>query len=92
MPDEELDNQYLDNLNKKDIKPEYFEIKNKELVHYKGRNTRENRVKPKTNYELEAKKFVPKATKVKPGYKKKREEQIKKIAESLKKKDKRRKK
>ena len=89
---EELNNQYLDNLNKKDIKPEYFEIKNKELVPFKGRNARENRVKPKTNYELEAKKFVPKADKVKPGYKKKREEQIKKIAESLKKRDKKRKK
>ena len=89
---EELDNQYLDNLNKKNIKPEYFEIKNKELVPFKGRNTRENRVKPKTNYELEAKKFVPKSDKVKPGYKKKREEQIKKIAESLKKRDRKRKK
>ena len=89
---EDIDNQYLDNLNKKDIKPEYFEIKNKELVPYKGRNTREARIKPKTNYELEAKKFVPKSDKVKPGYKKKREEQIKKIAESLKRKDKKRKK
>jgi ATP-dependent RNA helicase CshB len=89
---EELDNQYLDNLNKKDIKPEYFEIKNKELVPFKGRNSREARIKPKTNYELEAKKFVPKSDKVKPGYKKKREEQIKKIAESLKKRDKKRKK
>ena len=88
---EELDNQYLDNLNKKDIKPEYFEIKNKELVPFKGRNSREARIKPKTNYELEAKKFVPKSDKVKPGYKKKREEQIKKIAESLKKRDKKRK-
>ncbi len=89
---EELDNQYLDNLNKKNIKPEYYEIKNKELIPYKGRNTRENRVKPKTDYELQAKRFVPKSDKVKPGYKKKREEQIKKIAESLKKRDKKRKK
>lgn len=89
---EELDNQYLDNLNKKNIRPEYYEIKNKELIPYKGRNTRENRVKPKTDYELQAKRFVPKSDKVKPGYKKKREEQIKKIAESLKKRDKKRKK
>lgn len=89
---EELDNQYLDNLNKKNIKPEYYEIKNKELIPYKGRNTRENRIKPKTDYELQAKRFVPKSDKVKPGYKKKREEQIKKIAESLKKRDKKRKK
>lgn len=89
---EELDNQYLDNLNKKNIKPEYYEIKNKKLIPYKGRNTRENRVKPKTDYELQAKRFVPKSDKVKPGYKKKREEQIKKIAESLKKRDKKRKK
>ncbi len=85
---EEIDNQYLDNLNKKKIIPEYFEIKNKELIPYKGRNTRQSRQKPKTNYEYEAKKFVPKPKKVKPGYKKKREEQIKLIASNLKKKDK----
>lgn len=84
---DDLDDEYLNNLAKKGIKPEYYEIKNKELVPYKGRNTRKERIKPKTDYEREAAKFVPKDTKVKPGYKKKRQEKIKEIAEKLKKQD-----
>ena len=80
---EDIDNAYLDNLSKKKIEPEYFEIKNGELVEYKGRNTR--RVKPKTNYQLEAAKYIPKSDKVKPGYKKKRQAQINELAERLKK-------
>ncbi len=89
---EEINNEYLDNLNKKGIKPEYFEIKNGELIPYKGRNTRENRVKPKTNYELEASKYIPKAKKVKPGYKKKRQAQVNELADKLRMKDKKKKK
>ena len=84
---EDLDNEYLDYLNKKHIKPEYFELKNGELKEYKGRNSRENRVKPKTNYQLQAAKFVPKAKKVSPGYKKKRQAKIDEIAQRLKKND-----
>lgn len=87
---EEIDNDYLDELSKKKIVPEYFELKNQELIPYKGRNTREQRVKPKTDYQLEASKFVPKPKKVSPGYKKKRREKIEEIATKLKKKDKRR--
>lgn len=88
---EDVDNVYLDNLAKKKIKPTYFEIKDNELVPYKGRNTRSQRVKPKTDYHIQASKFVPKATKVTPGYKKKRQAQIEEIANKLKKKDKRKK-
>lgn len=82
---EDIDNSYLDNLAKKKVKPEYFEIKNGELVEFKGRNTRADRIKPKTDYQKQAAKFVPKATKVKPGYKKKRQAEIDEIAKRLKK-------
>lgn len=84
---EDVDDQYLDNLAKKKVKPKYFEIKNKELVEYKGRNTRAERIKPKTDYQKQAAKFVPKATKVSPGYKKKRQAMIDEIAKKLKKND-----
>ena len=84
---DELNDEYLDNLNKKGIKPKYYEIKNKELIEYKGRNTRSNRVKPQTNYAKEAAKFIPKDKKVKPGYKKKRQAQIDDLAQRLKRND-----
>ncbi len=84
---EEVNDQYLDNLNKKGIKPEYFDIKNDEIVPFKGRNTRKDRVKPKTNYELEASKYIPKSTKVKPGYKKKRQAAVNELADKLRKND-----
>ncbi len=84
---DELDNDYLDNLAKKKIKPEYFELKNKELVEYKGRNTRAERIKPTTDYQKEAAKYVPLGDK-KPGYKKRRQAKIDEIADKLKAKDK----
>ncbi|MCR5350655.1 MAG: DEAD/DEAH box helicase [Acholeplasmatales bacterium] len=89
---EDLDDEYLDFLNKKGIKPKYYEIKGGELVEYKGRNTRQQRVKPTTNYELEASKYIPKSNKVKPGYKKKRQAQIDDLAKRLKKNDQKKKK
>ena len=89
---EDLDNEYLDNLAKKGVKPSYFEIKNKELIPYKGRNSRDLRVKPTTNYQLEASKYIPKAKKVTPGYKKKRQAMIDDLAERLKKNDQKKKK
>ena len=72
---------------KRKVKPEYFEIKNKELIEYKGRNTRLERIKPKTDYQKLAEKYVPKSGKVKPGYKKKRQAKIDEIAGRLKKND-----
>ena len=83
---DDLDNEYLDNLAKKKIKPEYFELKNGELVEYKGRNTRLERIKPKTDYQKEAAKYVPLGDK-KPGYKKRRQAMINEIADKLKAKD-----
>ena len=88
---EDLDETYLNNLEKKGIKPEYFEIKNNELVPYKGRNLREKRVKPETDYEKQARKYF-KNEKVKPGYKKVREAKIKDLAQRLKMNDKKKKK
>lgn len=81
---EDIDDEYLDNLSKKKIKPEYFELKNGELVPYKGRGTRQARIKPKTDFQKEASKYVPKPKKVSPGYKKKRQAQIDELAERLK--------
>ena len=86
----DLDDRYLDNLAKKNIRPEYFELKDKELVEYKGRNTRALRQKPVSDYKKQAAKYVPLPKKVKPGYKKKRELKINEIATSLKKRDKKR--
>jgi len=82
-----LDDEYLDYLNKKHIKPEYYELKNGELVPFKGRNTRADRKKPETDYEKEAKKYIPLSKEVKPGYKKKREAKVKELASRLKKND-----
>lgn len=89
---EDVDNEYLDNLSKKKVKPEYYELKNKELIEYKGRNSRANRIRPRTDYQKQASKFVPKETKVSPGYKKKRQAKINDIAQRLKKNDLRKKK
>lgn len=84
---EDVDDSYLNNLNKKGIEPVYFEIKAKELVPYKGRATRQQRVKPVTDYQKEAAKFIPKPKKVSPGYKKKRQALIDDLAARLKKND-----
>lgn len=84
---EEVDEAYLDSLNKKKITPKYYEFKNGELVPYKGRATRAARIKPKTDYQKEASKFVPKPKKVSPGYKKKMQAKIDDIASRLKKND-----
>ncbi|MDE6408351.1 MAG: DEAD/DEAH box helicase [Anaeroplasmataceae bacterium] len=84
---EEVDDAYLDNLAKKKISPKYYEFKNEELIPYKGRATRAARVKPKTDYQKEAAKFVPKPKKVSPGYKKKMQAKIDDIASRLKKND-----
>lgn len=84
---EDVDDTYLDNLAKKKISPKYYEYKNGEFIPYKGRATRAARVKPKTDYQKEAAKFVPKPKKVSPGYKKKMQAKIDDIASRLKKND-----
>ncbi|MCR5232169.1 MAG: DEAD/DEAH box helicase [Acholeplasmatales bacterium] len=82
-----LDDEYLDYLNKKHIKPQYYEFKQGELTPFKGRNTRLDRKKPETDYEKEAKKYIPLSKEVKPGYKKKRDAKVKELASRLKKND-----
>jgi len=68
---EEENFEYLDNLEKRGITFQYLDIKNDELVPYKGRNSRQNRVKPVSEEEKIAKRYIPKPKKVTPGYKKK---------------------
>lgn len=80
---DELDNEYLNNLANRGINPVYKDIKNGELVETKERESRKNRVRPINEKVKQAIKFVPKSDKVKPGYKKKRQEQIKKITKKL---------
>lgn len=80
---DDLDDEYLDNLANRGVNPEYKDIKNKELIDYKGRDSRAKRVRPMNEKVRQAIKLVPKSTKVKPGYKKKRQEQIKKITKKL---------
>jgi len=81
----DLDNEeYLANLEKRGIHFEYLTLKNKELVPYKGRNSRENRVKPVSQEEIMASKVIKKPNKVKPGYKKKIEAKRKEIASKYK--------
>ena len=79
----ELDSEYLNNLESRGVTPKYKDIKNGELVDFKGRNVREKRLKPLNEKEKIARSFVPKPTKVKPGYKKKMREEIKKISKKL---------
>ncbi len=80
---DELDNEYLNNLDKKGINPTYKDIKNGELIDTKERDSRKNRTRPLNEKVRQAMKIVPKSDKVKPGYKKKRQEQIKKITKKL---------
>ena len=84
---DKLDDTYLNLLNKKGVVPEYFELKNGEIVPYKGRNTRQARIAPKKNYIQMAETHIPKSTKVKPGYKKKRKAEVEKLAKTLKRND-----
>ncbi len=79
----ELDYEYLDNLESRGVVPNYKDIKNGELVDFKGRNVREKRLKPLNEKEKIARTFVKKPTKVTPGYKKKMREEIKKISKKL---------
>ena len=76
--------EYLDALERRGITFDYLTLKNKELLPYKSRNSREDRVKPVTEVEKLAKSLVKKPTKVTPGYKKKMAEAQKKIIKTMK--------
>ncbi len=80
---DDLDNVYLDNLNRKGIVPVYKSFKNGELEDYKGRNSRKDRIKPENDVQKLAKKFVAKPKKVTPGYKKKMREQTAAVAAKI---------
>ncbi len=81
---DDLDNVYLDNLNKKGVTPVYMNIKNHELVDFKGRDSRQARVKPVSDEEKRAKAVIKKPNKVTPGYKKKLREKQQAFAKQLK--------
>lgn len=85
-----LDDNYLNMLDRRKIKPIYMDVVAGELVPYKGRNVRKNRQIPTTNYYDLASKMIPKSKKVKPGHNKKRQAEIAKLAITLKNKDKKR--
>mgnify|MGYP006874684682 FL=1 len=81
----EVENEeYLLNLEKRGITFDYLDIKNKELIPFKGRNSRKNRVKPVTEEEEIAKRVVKKPTKVTPGYKKKLAKKQQEVAQNFK--------
>jgi ATP-dependent RNA helicase CshB len=75
----DLDGDYLDFLSKNGIEPTYKDIKGGEIVDFKGRNTRQKRVRPLNEIEKSAIKHIAKPTKVTPGYKKKRQKEIDKL-------------
>lgn len=81
---DDLDDEYLNNLNRKGVKPIYMVIKNGELQDYKGRDSREKRVKPISDELRRAKAVVKKPTKVTPGYKKKLREKQEQFAKQMK--------
>lgn len=80
--------EYLDVLEKRSIKFEFKQIKNGELIEAKDRNAREKKEFKQTAMS-EASKLVRKPKKVKPGYKKKRQREMKKVAEQITKRTKR---
>lgn len=86
---DKLDDNYLDMLARKGIRPSYYDIVDNELIPYKGRNARQNRKLPQTDYHALANKMIPKSKKVKPGHNKKRALQVEALAKTLKNKDKR---
>jgi ATP-dependent RNA helicase CshB len=77
------DNSYLDKLENKGVKAVYKTIKNGQIVDQVMRNARQNRERPKSKYEAEAKKKVKRNKKVKPGYKKKYQEAVQKETKKL---------
>lgn len=81
---DDLDDAYLDNLNKKGVNPIYKVIKNGELEDFRGRDSRAKRVKPLSEEERRAKAVIKKPDKVTPGYKKKLRERQKSFANQLK--------
>ena len=79
----DLDNDYLDYLNKNGITPVYKDIKGGQIVDFKGRNVRQKRVKPLTEEQKAALKHIAKPKKVTPGYKKKIQKEAQALTDRL---------
>lgn len=78
------DDSYLNKLEDKGIKSTYMVLKDGVLVPTKERNARSKRQRPETNIEQQVHSKYPLPKKVKPGYRKKRKEQINKEIRKLK--------
>lgn len=78
------DDIYLNKLENKGINSTYMVLKNGELVPTKERNARSKREKPESTVEQQVHSKIPLPKKVKPGYRKKRKEQINKEIRKLK--------
>lgn len=72
------DDAYLNQLEAKGLRCVYKTLKENELVPTKIRNARSNRVRQENRIESEIHASIPVSKKVKPGYRKKRNEMIKK--------------
>lgn len=78
------DDIYLNKLETKGINSTYMVLKDGVLVPTKERNARSKRQRPETTVEQQVHSKVPMPKKVKPGYRKKRKEQINKEIRKLK--------
>jgi len=77
------DEKYLDVLEKRGVRGVYKEVKNKEFVDSRNRNERSRRDRAVSKTVEEAKKQVKVPTTVKPGYKKKYQNEVRKIAKKI---------
>lgn len=77
------DNRYLDSLEEKGVQTAYKDIKNKQLVEAKVRESRSKRDWKENELDRLAKAKVRKPKKVKPGYKKKYKEKVEKEKKKL---------
>ena len=75
--------EYLKSLENKGVKFEYLDLKPNGFNTYNP-NRRTDRVKPISEERKKAEKYIPKAKKVTPGYKKKRAKEVKKVESQLK--------
>lgn len=80
------DDSYINKLEAKGLNCVYMTLKNNELIPTKERNAREKRNKQSTSLEDELHVKIPLPKKVKPGYKKKRLEEINKQIKKIKRK------
>ncbi len=81
----EFEDEYLINkLVSNGIEVKYKKIENDEIVKVNNRTSRKERVRPDTPEEKTARKMVAKPKKVKPGYKKKNKEEVRRVASKIK--------